>query len=139
VETSETASQRVADALAGVESVLATLDGERTELRTGAEAMRDTLRALRERAFTGPECQGICGGEPLAEAVRTPAGRLRGGEGPVSALEEMMLRQASQALDRLLADVNRVLTGPLAAFAAELRASDYTPLPDTAPVRRSGG
>jgi hypothetical protein len=34
--------------------------------------------------------------------------------------------------------VNRALTGPLATLAAELREAGYTPLPDTAPVRRPG-
>jgi hypothetical protein len=60
-------------------------------------------------------------------------------EQPVTPLERTIMEQASDALDRVLAEVNAVLTGPVPAYAEALRAAGYTPLPDPAPVSRGGG
>ncbi len=138
-ETAQTAQRRLADALRGVETVLGTLDAGEESLRADGETLRDSLQAVQRRVFTGPECQGICGGETLAAPVRGPLFRLRSGVGAVTPLERLLMDQASTALDAVLEAVNGALTGPVASYREALRSAGYTPLPDTEPVRRPGG
>ncbi len=107
------------------------------DLRTRGVALRDEMEALNQRLFTGPECQGSCAGDPLAQPVGRAAGISRGW-GPITQLEEISLDLASRALDQVLQEVNEALTGPVTDFRNSLVNAGYDPLPDLTPVRRGG-
>jgi len=129
------ARTRLREILSGVDAAVERTGGEVAE---EGRALRATLVALQERLFTGPECQGICPGEPVAGALSEPVSRLRNGKGAPTPLEEQLLARASAALDLILAEVNAALAGPVSAFRDALGAAGYTPLPDLSPLGRGG-
>lgn len=141
-ETADRARERLDDAVEAVDGVRAALaegqGGTNADLQARAEAVHGELVAAREALFTGPECQGICPGDPVADVIGDPAGRLRSGRTAPSELEEVMLRQAAAALETVLERVNGLLAGPLADFRAALVDAGFTPLPDLTPIRRPG-
>ena len=63
------ARQDLARLIRGVETVLETLGDDADALREQGDALREALARLNERLFTGPECQGSCGGRVVASAV----------------------------------------------------------------------
>ncbi len=74
-----------------------------------AQARQDALEDLREALFTGPECQGICPGDPVADAVGSARSRIGGGRGAVTPLEERFLARAAAARDEVVARVDDAL------------------------------
>jgi photosystem II stability/assembly factor-like uncharacterized protein len=132
-ETANEARTRLRQVVEGVEAALSNLDGD---LRAEGRDLLESLSALRERLFTGPECQGICPGDPVASEVGQPLRRLRGGKGAPTPLEEELLDRAEAALEVVLQEVNGALEGRVSAFRDALRAAGYTPLPELTPVRR---
>lgn len=94
---------------------------------------------LEERLFRGPQCQGICGGTTIVAPVRAAVGRLRGGTGPIVAVERDAIAAAEAALTVVLDEFNALVEGPARAFAAALARSDHSLLPDLTPLVRGGG
>jgi photosystem II stability/assembly factor-like uncharacterized protein len=136
VEVSGRASEartRLDEALADVRSARDELDADSPAARE-AEALEEELILLREELFTGPECQGICPGDPVADAVGAAQGRLRGGEGEVTPLEETFLSRAEEALDTVVESVDDVLTGPLTELRTRLEREGLARLPDVTPL-----
>ncbi|HSG48344.1 MAG TPA: hypothetical protein VLA43_11060, partial [Longimicrobiales bacterium] len=131
--TADEARTRLREALRGVTQAMEASDGE---VAAQGRALRNELTALQERLFTGAPCQGICPGDPVAAAIGQPLFRLRSGKGAPTPVEELLLARASEALDRVLAEVNQVLSGSVAAFRDALLEAGYTPLPDVSPIRR---
>jgi hypothetical protein len=66
---------------------------------------------VRETLFTGPECQGICPGDPVADGVGAAARALRSGRAAPTPREELLLVQSRAALEEVLSGVNRALAG----------------------------
>ena len=114
--------------LSGLSMVLETLDEDDDELRDGGEALRAEARALLERHFTGPECQGMCGGEVTASTVRRPLGRLAGERGAPSSNTRVMIQQATEAARTIEAEVEAFMSGAVAEYQSALRAGGYTPI-----------
>jgi photosystem II stability/assembly factor-like uncharacterized protein len=102
-----------------------------------ADVLEGELQRLREELFTGPECQGICPGDPVADLVGAARGRIASGRGELTALEGDFLDQATKALDTVLRSVNDALAGPVTDFRNRLEAEGVRPLPDVTPVRKS--
>jgi photosystem II stability/assembly factor-like uncharacterized protein len=119
--------QELADALKGVETVLASMGAGDEALARQGRDVRSALRAMLERHFTGPECQGMCGGEVTADAVRSPVGRIAGeAEGP-SPNTRLMMEQARSAAATIRGDVTTLMNGDVARFRSALLAAGYTP------------
>jgi photosystem II stability/assembly factor-like uncharacterized protein len=123
----------------GVEAALsapAVAAGE-ADLRTAGRELLESIELAEERLFTGPECQGICAGDPVAGAVGAPLYRLRGGSGAVTELERTLMEQAGEALEEVVTEVNRILQGPVAEFRS--RVGSVPAIPAIDPVRLPGG
>ena len=115
----------------GVETVLETLDESADSLRGEGESLRDSLRTLNQRLFTGPECQGSCGGDVTASAVSEPTGRIAGEAGAPSENTRHMIDQAAAAAQTIRSEVDAVIEGKVAAYRAALISAGYTPLGGT--------
>ena len=118
---------RLEELLDRLDLVLETLDGDES-LRTAGEELRAEARGLMERHFTGPECQGMCGGDPTAGAVRQPIGRIVGDQGPPSSNTRIMIEQAESAAATIGTDVDALFDGAVADYREALRAAGYSPL-----------
>ncbi|MDX1647303.1 MAG: hypothetical protein R3304_09180 [Longimicrobiales bacterium] len=111
----------------GLETVLGTLDPDEDDLREQGEALRETVDALLERHFTGPECQGMCRGDPTVERVEAPVGRIADEDGPPSENTRAMMSQARDAARQILDEVESVMQTEVAAYRTALLAAGYTP------------
>jgi photosystem II stability/assembly factor-like uncharacterized protein len=122
------ARQELNGALEAVETVLETLDEDAAELMTQGQALLETLTALNQRLFTGPECQGMCGrGGTVASAVGSPMGRIMGETGGPSQNTQHMMDRAREAAATIEADVGAVMAGAVAEYSGALQAAGYTP------------
>jgi len=121
------ARQELIRTLRGVETVLETLDDDAGTLRDQGQRLRDTLQALNRRLFTGPECQGMCGGDAVASAVGSPMGRIMSETGGPSPNTMIMMNQARAAAATVEGEVAAVMSGAVAEYRAALRAAGYTP------------
>ena len=135
------AQRRLEGAIETTTTVLESLE-ERPgseELEREGEVLKETLKGLLQRLFTGPECQGICGRSRLpANAVRRPMGSLGNSPDAPTPNERMMLRQAGEALQAIVDEVNAVLGGDVSAFSRRLQEAGYSPFADLAPLRTGG-
>ena len=129
------AQRRLERTIEAVDQVLATLPDE-DALRSQGVALRDDLTALNRSLFTGPECQGICGGTTVAARVRAPLRKLNSALEAPSATDRLAMAHAQSALDELLSAVTTALDGPVEEFRQALRSAGYTPLPSAAELRR---
>jgi len=80
-----------------------------------------------ERHYTGPECQGLCGGTTTARVVSQPMGRIAGETGGPSENTRIMMDQARQAARTIRTDVTGLMDGEVARYRAALQAAGYTP------------
>jgi len=117
--------ERVAERL---EIVLGTLDSGETVLRTDGEALRDAIREVLERHFTGPECQGNCRGILTSSLIGAPVGRIAAEDGEPSANTRLMMRQAHDAASLITGDINSLMADGVARYREALIAAGYTPL-----------
>ena len=106
--------------------VLETLEDEPALTEQG-EAVRDAIRSLLERHFTGPECQGGCRGLVTAATVQAPAGRIASDAAAPSANTRLMIEQARAAAATIVGDIDALLQGEVEAYRAALRDAGYTP------------
>lgn len=107
--------------------MLATLDEDDAALREQGEAVQEAIEGLLVRHFTGPECQGMCRGDPTAGLVGAPMGRIRAETGAPSENTRIMMRQAREAADRIVSEVETVMDAQVEAFRTALLAAGYTP------------
>ncbi len=148
VYRADQASQYLDDVVAAVDEVLARLRSredasqEGPELIRQGEALRTELAQARERLFTGPACQGLCRGDIVADRVSAPMRKLNSAVDEPSETDRLAMAHAQTALDALLAEVERLMNGPVESFRTDLVAAGYTPLPpkralsDGSPARR---
>jgi hypothetical protein len=122
------AQDRVEETLARVRQVLENLpaDGGETLRASGVE-LEQALETLIQRLFTGPECQGICGGNPLAAPIREAMFRLSSSPEAPSATDLLAMDQARSALQIVLDEVNTIMGGDVATFRNRLVEAGYTP------------
>ncbi len=132
---SSEAQARLEETLAGVRQVLESLpeDGGETLRASGVE-LEQALETLLRRLFTGPECQGICGGDPLATPIRGAMFRLSSSPEAPSATDRLAMDQARNALETVLDEVNTLMAGKVAAFRNNLVEAGYTPFPVREPL-----
>ena len=96
-------------------------------LREQGEALREALARLNERLFTGPECQGSCGGRVVSSAVGQPMGRIAGETGAPSENTRHMMDQARDAAETIRTELAAISNGDVAAYREALIAAGYTP------------
>jgi len=141
---SREAQDRLEEALLAVDQLLETLpqDEETADLRAAGSALRGRLQETLEGLFTGPSCQGICGGDPVAAPIRAPLSRL--GSSPdapsptdLLAMEEahlLAMEEAQEALRRVIREVNGLFEEDVARFRGMLQEAGYTPFPVKDPL-----
>ncbi len=112
----------------GVENVLETLDENEDDLRQEGQDLREALRALNQRLFTGPECQGSCGGDVVADVIAQPIGRITGEDGAPSENTRTMIDQAVAAAETIRSELAAIIDGSVAAYRAALISAGYTPI-----------
>jgi len=112
----------------GLDTVLQGLGPDDDELRRQGNTLRGALNQLRERHFTGPECQGLCRGEVTIGLVGQPVGRIAGERGGPSANTRIMIEQAETAAATIVSDIDTLMNGEVAAYERALLAAGYTPL-----------
>ena len=100
---------------------------ELTESAPGGQALQDALRLLMERHFTGPQCQGMCGGDPTMGTVQAPTGRIAAETGAPSANTRTMMDQARAAAEEITRDIAAVMESDVAPYRTALLAAGYTP------------
>jgi hypothetical protein len=141
VTRSREAQERLQAVLEALDGVLARL-GEADDAQAligGGEALRDTLEAAMETLFTGPQCQGICGGDPVASQIRSPLRLLGSSLDAPSPNDRLAMVQGREALEEVVATVNRLLAEEVAPFAGRLEEAGYSPFPSLEPLGRGGG
>jgi hypothetical protein len=140
-DLSQEAQDRLEDAVGGVDQVLETLASEDQdgELRGAAFELKDILEATLRDLFTGPECQGICGGRTPASTVLRPLTVLGSTLDAPSANDRLVMEQAEIALRSIVDEVNRVFEENIAAFRSRLQSAGYTPFPAREPLRMIAG
>jgi hypothetical protein len=112
----------------GVENVLETLDESEGDLRQEGQGLWDALHTLEERLFTGPECQGSCGGDVVADVIAQPIGRITGEDGAPSENTRTMIDQAVAAAETIRSELAAIIDGSVAAYRAALISAGYTPI-----------
>jgi len=130
------AQDRLESALEGVREVLGSLPTEESgDLRESGRALEDTLQQAMERLFSGPTCQGICGGEPLASSVRGILFRLSSSPRAPSATDRLAMEQAREALGTVVDEVNNLMSEQVENYRRMLQDAGYTPFPRLEPLR----
>ena len=119
--------ERVAE---GVEIVLETLPDDETTLREQGERLQQAVENVLQRHFTGPECQGGCGGDVTADLVRAPLGRIADERGGPSPHTRTMIEQARAAAQTITTEVDALMAADVAAYRTALQAAGYTPFGD---------
>ncbi|HSG09772.1 MAG TPA: hypothetical protein VLA36_15530 [Longimicrobiales bacterium] len=124
----------VRDAEASLRDALAAVDGVLGTLRLDADALRaqgTTLKGILEDAIrllvTGPECQGICGGDSPARRVRSLGSSLSELQGAPGPNDRLKMAQARADADGMVGAVQALMSGEVAAYREALRAAGYTP------------
>jgi hypothetical protein len=136
VALAEEARARLEEAVVAVDGVLEEVGvGEDAELREVGGALKAALQEALERLFTGPSCQGICGGDPLASRVRRPVSILRSSVDAPSPNDRLAMAQAEEALREVVAAVNALFQADVAEYREMLRQAGYTPFSVKAPLR----
>ncbi|HSG49461.1 MAG TPA: hypothetical protein VLA43_16700, partial [Longimicrobiales bacterium] len=126
----EDAETRLRDALEAVAAVLETLPEDSEGLRTQGTALQETLAQALRDLVTGPECQGICGGETPADRVRSLRRTMERLPGAPGDNDRLRLAQARTAAYTLVGDVDDLMSGPVASYREALRQAGYTPFRD---------
>ncbi len=114
-------------AIDGVETVLATLGEDQDDLRAQGRAVLSSLEELMSIHFTGPECQGMCRGNPTSRLVGAPAGRIARTSGAPSENTRLMIDQAREAAGLIRDSITELMEGDLSSYRAALVAAGYTP------------
>jgi hypothetical protein len=134
------ATELLRESLAAVGEVVSGLDSPTEDtLREQGEAVKSALESAMERLFTGPECQGICGGDPVAGAVRTPLSLLSSSAAAPSPNDRAAMARAVEALTIVVMEVNRVLREEVDPFRNALAAAGVGSLPDWRPLPMPSG
>lgn len=141
ISLSGEARNRLQEAIQSVSDVLGSFEagGEGEELREAGEALKATLEASMERLFTGPSCQGICGGDPVASPIRQPMGMLSSSLDEPSPNDRAAMARALTSLRTVIDEVNALFQGPVADFRTSLQAGGFTPFPVREPLRVGRG
>jgi len=130
------ARTRVEEAIEAVDGVLEDVGvAEDVELREAGEALRTALEEALETLFTGPSCQGICGGDPVASRIRRPLSILQSSVDAPSPNDRLAMAQAEEALREVIAAVNALFEGDVAEYREMLRQAGYTPFSVKEPLR----
>ncbi len=132
------AHDRLERALDGVEAVLAALADD-DALSDEGRALSEVVVGLLELHFTGPECQGGCGGWATVRRVQAAARPLASSWDAPTANERRAMNNALTALDVILDDVNAVFQGDVTRFRQRLDAVGFTLFPPEAPLRATRG
>ena len=112
----------------GLDVVLATLADD-DALSEEGRTVSEVVRGLLEMHYTGPECQGGCGGQATVRQVQAAAGPLATSWDAPTANELDAMNNAGAALATILDDVNAVFQGDIARFRQQLEAVGFTLFP----------
>ena len=131
------AQQRLERAIRTTETVQESLrDREGSEnLREEGAELQESLGGIRERLFSGPPCQVICGRSKLpSNVVRRPLQVLGGSPDEPTPNERLMLTQAAQALQGIIDEVNRAFDDKVSAYSRHLQEAGSSPFPEADPM-----
>lgn len=131
-EVSDQAGRRLTDLRAALGRIRGRLSDADLTARVGA--LDTQVEALQRRLFLGPSCQGICGGETLADPIGGAGSMLRSGTGAITPLEREAIAASEAALAAVLGEVNDLISGPVSELSAALVAGDLSPLLDLRPL-----
>jgi photosystem II stability/assembly factor-like uncharacterized protein len=129
------AQEHVNGAAEAVDAVLKTLRGDNGHgaLVEQGEAVRDGLTEVREALFTGPSCQGICGGVTQMSLIQTAARTLGSSTAAPGDNDRIHVHRAEEATAEIVRQVNRVFAEHVDPYRQALAAAGFTSLPQ-APV-----
>ena len=133
IATAGEARDRLERALDGLDVVLATLADD-DALSEEGRTVSEVARGLLEMHYTGPECQGGCGGQATVRQVQAAAGPLATSWDAPTANELSTMNNAATALATILDDVNAVFQGDVARFRQQLEAVGFTLFPPEGPL-----
>jgi photosystem II stability/assembly factor-like uncharacterized protein len=129
------AERRLEEGHTAVEEVLDRMVGEENaELKAVGEAVRGRLEETLQRLFTGPPCQGICGGSPVAAPIRQALSMLGSTPDEPSPNDRVAMDVAREALRVVIREVNALFDGDVAEFRRLLLEAGYTPFPASDPL-----
>jgi photosystem II stability/assembly factor-like uncharacterized protein len=136
MDLSGEAEGRLEEAILAVEGVLVQVgdEEENAELRTRGEALKAKLEETLEGLFTGPSCQGICGGDPVAAPIRQPLSMLGSTPDEPSPNDRAAMARAQEALRLVIREVNALFDGDVAEYRRMLLEAGYTPFPVSDPL-----
>jgi hypothetical protein len=130
------ARTRLEEAVEAVDGVLEDVGvAEDVELREAGEALKAALEEALETLFTGPSCQGICGGDPVVSLIRRPLSILQSSVDAPSRNDRLAMAQAEEALREVMGAVNALFEEDVAAYREILRQAGYTPFSVKEPLR----
>jgi hypothetical protein len=125
------AQEHVNGAAEAVDAVLKTLRGDNGHgaLVEQGEAVRDGLTEVREALFTGPSCQGICGGVTQMSLIQTAARTLGSSTAAPGDNDRIAVHRAEEATAEIVRQVNRVFAEHVDPYRQALAAAGFTSLP----------
>jgi hypothetical protein len=133
------ARRRLEEAVDAVDGVLEQVgEGENVALKEGGEALKTKLETALERLFTGPPCQGICGGDPPSAIIRRPLSMLESSADEPSSNDRSAMRLAEDALREVIREVNGLFEEDVAEYREMLRRAGFTPFPVQEPLEMGG-
>jgi hypothetical protein len=133
------ARTRLEEAVEAVDGVLEEVGvGEDVELEEVGGTLKAALEEALETLFTGPSCQGICGGDPVASLIRQPLSILQSSVDAPSPNDRLAMARAEEALREVIGAVNALFEEDVAAYREMLRQAGYTPFPAREPLRMGG-
>jgi len=133
---SSEAERRLEEVIQAVDGVLERIGNEEgtDDLRTRGEDLETKLQVALERLFTGPPCQGICGGNPVAAPIREAYSKLGSTPDEPSPNDRVAMERAGEALRIVIGEVNGLMDGDVAEYGRLLLEAGYTPFPVVAPL-----
>jgi len=126
------ARERLSEAAEALEQILERLDDEagQASLREDGESLQAVLQSLTEELFSGPSCQGICGGRTPMSLVRGAARTLGSSVAAPGENDRTAMRLAEGAAGEIVEAVNRVFTDEVTPYRRALLDAGFTPLPE---------
>ncbi|HSR41318.1 MAG TPA: hypothetical protein VLL48_04080, partial [Longimicrobiales bacterium] len=134
LRTSNEARERLQRAVRGVNVVLRSVPAGADGLRDSGKVLLDTLRGLEEALFTGPDCQGICGGDGRASRIVSAYFTLASSGAAPTLNDEIAMDHALVALRTVVGRVNEVFAEDVARFRAELDEEGFSLFPEEPPL-----
>lgn len=114
------AREQLEDARTSLDRILEDVEGEAPALVEQGQAVRDAVQGALEELFTGPTCQGICGGRPVFSPVGRAARVLGSSTAAPGPNDALLVAQAESAIREIVTRVNALFAEDVAAYRQAL-------------------